>query len=573
MPRVIYLESGDEITDVVGRLRAATRAGEREVALVLPPGARALQNPVNLRLLQQVSQRGGTRAAIVSGDPPMQRLAGEAGLSTYASVQAYERGIELVRPHEDGPGYAGPIPAGAAGGAGAAAATLVRPAPPAVAGPPPRPAPPERPSGPARPIAGFDRRRPYYYSALALAAVALLLVLLILPTARVTITLQAQAISVNPVIQGSTDASLATAPDHLVTTVVSADTSANLMATPTGVKTTPAVAATGTVVIKSDLPAPSSFPIPKGEEFDTADNPPVKFYATQDVTICVPGGPPEAVCPADGSGGGADAVPVSDGTPEARGNVPPGAISRWPQNPCDPKNYPSPPATPPACAASDLTVSNPAATSGGADAKKLVVASAQDVQNFQGQVRDLERQLTDSLNAQLQKAAGQRQFAVDSSHSGLSIAFTVTPPLPKPDDTYQATQITVSGHGRAATYDPNDVRRVVRADLQQQVPQNEQLADNPSLPPPTVTQSSADDGTVILSASGSGFAQPTVDTERLKGQFAGKGRTEVRRLAERSGGPQVQAVEIEQAPLALPWLPFFSNRIEVREQVIAKPGT
>ncbi|MFN2451625.1 MAG: hypothetical protein ABR541_04660 [Candidatus Dormibacteria bacterium] len=570
MPRVIYLDASDEITDVIGRLRGASRTGEQEVALVLPPGARTMGNPVNLRLLRQMAQQGGTRTAIVSGDPPVQRLAQEAGLSTYASVQAYERGIELVRPHDD----AAPADGYRMGGpaAGAAAATLLRPAPTEVLGPPPRQAPPEPPQGPARPIAGFDRRRPYYYTALALAAVGLLLLLLVLPTARVTITLQAQAISVNPIIQGSTDASLGTAPDHLVTTVVSADASGTLMATPTGVKTIPAAAATGTVVIKSDLPQASTFPIPKGEEFDTADNPPVKFYATQDVTICVPGGPPEAVCPADGSGGGADAVPVTDGTPEARGNVPAGAISRWPQNPCDPKNYPPPPATPPACAATDLTVSNPAATSGGADAKKLVVASARDVEGFQAQVTALQKQLNDTLNAQLQKAAGQRQFAIDSSRSGLSIAFAVTPPLPKADDQYQATQVTVSGHGRVATYDPSDVRRVVRADLQQQVPQNEQLGDNPALPPPTVTQSSADDGTVILSASGAGFAQPMVDTERLKGQFTGKGRTEARRLAERSGGPQVQSVEIEQSPVALPWLPFFSNRIEVRENVIAKPA-
>ncbi|GAC1341396.1 MAG: hypothetical protein NVSMB29_11790 [Candidatus Dormibacteria bacterium] len=570
MPRVLYVESGDEITDVMGRLRAATRAGEQEVALVLPPGTRALLSPVNLRLLKQASAQGGTRAAIVSGDPPMQRLARDAGLSTYASIQAYERGIELVRPHDDA-APAEPYPSSGRGGigGGAAAATLVRPAPPELAGPP-RQAPPDRPTGPARPIAGFDRRRPYYYTAVALAAVGLLLLLLVLPTARVVITLQATPVSVNPIIQGSPDPALATAPDHLLTSVVSADNTGNLTATPTGSKTLPAAAATGTVVIKSDLPTPSSFPIPKGEEFDTSDTPPVKFYATQAVTICVPGGPPAAICPADGSGGGADAVPVTDGTPQGRGNVPAGAINKWPQNPCDPKNYPPPPAIPPACAASDLTISNPAATAGGADAKKLVVASAQDVQGFQTQVANLEKQLGDALNAQLQKSAGSRQFAVDSSHSGLSITFNVTPPLPKPDDQYQTTQITVSGHGKVATYDLNDVHRVVRADLGQRVPQNEQLADNPAMPAPTITQASADDGTVILSAAGSGFARPTIDTQGLRGQFTGKGRAEVRRLAERSGGPRVVGVDVAQSPLSLPWLPLFSNRIEVRENVIAK---
>src|SRR5579862_7206995 len=100
MPKVIYVDGDDEIAELINRVRAITDTDE--VALVVPADVRVLQQPVNLRLLNQFAQSSGRRTAIVSADPRTQQLATASGFPTYASVQAYERGIELVRPHHGG---------------------------------------------------------------------------------------------------------------------------------------------------------------------------------------------------------------------------------------------------------------------------------------------------------------------------------------------------------------------------------------------------------------------------------------------------------------------------------------
>src|ERR1035437_5141630 len=114
MPQVIYTEQHDEITDLVDRVRKAT---DPEVALVLSAGAVGLQTRLNVRLLRQLGMRADKTVSIVSGDPYIQELSRVGGLATYASVPAFERGIQTVRPHSD-EGLA----AFAAGGATAGAA-------------------------------------------------------------------------------------------------------------------------------------------------------------------------------------------------------------------------------------------------------------------------------------------------------------------------------------------------------------------------------------------------------------------------------------------------------------------
>src|SRR5579864_1439629 len=97
MSRVLYVEPDDEITDLVEKIR---RSGEEgELVFVLPHRGNVLQSPLNLRLLQQYSRSFVKSTAIVSGDPRVQQLAKSAGFPTYASVQAYERGVQVVRPH------------------------------------------------------------------------------------------------------------------------------------------------------------------------------------------------------------------------------------------------------------------------------------------------------------------------------------------------------------------------------------------------------------------------------------------------------------------------------------------
>ncbi|MFN2593009.1 MAG: hypothetical protein ABR532_09290 [Candidatus Dormibacteria bacterium] len=265
MPRVIYIEPAEEIVDVVQRVRDVS---DSAVALVLPSDGHVFQTPINVRLLAQFASREGREASIISGDPRVQALAQEAGLPIYASVPAYERGIELVHPHPAGLGPARAV-AYQQPQIQPAAATL--------------PVPRERPAS-----GGWLRRRSLYFVVIGLVVVGLILFLVVAPTARVTVSIAATELNASPTIQGTADPASATQGDHILTQVVTADSANKFIATPTGTQTLPPTPATGQVVFTTDLPFGSSFAIQKGEAFQTEDAPPVVFYATQDVAITVP---------------------------------------------------------------------------------------------------------------------------------------------------------------------------------------------------------------------------------------------------------------------------------------------
>ena len=130
MPVVVLARTDDEIADVIDLVRSAK---DSEVGLVIPPGNKAFQTPLNARLLAQFSRQNGRRTAIVSDDSRIQELARANGFSVYSSVPAFERGIEAAVPRTPSIASnrtaAGGAPAGATLGAGAwtAATTLQQP--------------------------------------------------------------------------------------------------------------------------------------------------------------------------------------------------------------------------------------------------------------------------------------------------------------------------------------------------------------------------------------------------------------------------------------------------------------
>jgi hypothetical protein len=533
-----------------------------------------LQSPLNLRLLQQYSRSFVKHTAIVSGDPRVQAMAKSAGFPTFASVQAYERGVEVVRPHapteplpEDEDGHLTP---GMAAIGTAAAGTMVAQAwgQPAAAAEHPgatlprteRPLPPQpRRLGPTPlPKRGRDRRRAYYYLAGAVFLVGLLLLFLVAPSATVTITLTATPVGTSSPIQGTTDANLASSPDHVLTSVATADESNQFQAKPTGQKTLPATAATGQVVLQTDLKNVADFTVPKGTEFDSNTTPQIKFYATQDTVVHF--GDPDSNGISTGN-----PIPVQDGKPEGAGNLPASTITQWPGNPCGPNGqYKG------VCAPSDLTVSNPQPTTGGADPKQVTTASGNDVQGWQKQVDDMKAQLTEKLKQDMAAKAGPGKVAAtDPGGSGTTISYDITP-LPKVDDQYQPTTISVAVHGKAAYYNPADVKKVASDDLNAQVAKGEQLAPGASIPDPKVTQAS-DDGTVIFSLNATGYSEPVIDVQGLKGRFTGKSTAEVTRIAKEIIGSAVKEVKVDQH-IPFPVLPFFSGHIEVTQTVIQKPA-
>src|ERR1700676_1740392 len=208
MPQVIYADAGDEIVDLIDRVRNSSDAA---VALVLGARTVGVQTPLNVRLLRQMGTQAGKTVSVISGDPYIQELSRVGGLPTYASVPAFERGIQTVRAHADDAVYGegGAAAPGAAGG-------LAPPLPPS---------PPLRPGATAPAAAGgrgrlAGRRRPLYFVAAGLVLLGLILFLVVAPSAKVSITLTGTPLSVSPTIQGSPTPSAAGAADHILTSVV-----------------------------------------------------------------------------------------------------------------------------------------------------------------------------------------------------------------------------------------------------------------------------------------------------------------------------------------------------------------
>ncbi|MBV8526867.1 MAG: hypothetical protein JOZ75_00980, partial [Candidatus Dormibacteraeota bacterium] len=553
MAQTLLAAPNDEIADLINLVRSAS---DPDVGLVLPSDSTALRTPLNARLLSQFSKRTGRRTAIVSSDPRVQEMARANGFRVYSSVPAYERGIEAFvakpPPPVVGNGGAAPIgPTGEMAALVAAATATGPPAAPPAAGPaqsplatpfaPPRADAPAPPAPPLRrppltsratppPASFFHRQRKKLYVAGGAAAlIGLLLFFILSPSATITVTLAGAPLSVNPTIQGSTDPSQAKSGDHILTQVLSATGTGNFNASPTGQKTLPATAASGSVAVQfSGNTSPNGVlgQIPQGTQFQNADGS-IVFKATQDVTLCYPA----SGQPACGSVPANNAVPVQDQLPEAKGNVAPGTLTSWPKDPCNPANNPSNNAfgnyQPECFDKSDtehdyFSVGNPAATTGGADQRQETTASASDVANWQNQVQQVENTLTSQVNGQLQSQASGRSFAVDPNNGGKSLTFDVKPQLPSADSQFAATAITITANAKAVVYNPQDPKNDMLADIRAQVSQGDQLGTD-SFKPGTCQVTQADvDGTVILSCSATGFSQPIVDLNGLRGQLTGK---------------------------------------------------
>jgi len=111
------------------------------------------------------------------------------------------------------------------------------------------------------------------------------------------------------------------------------------------------------------------------------------------------------------------------------------------------------------------------------------------------------------------------------------------------------------------------VKKVVLADLQALVPQGSELAKDKLSMQPVVVTEAGPDGTVILSVSATDFAQPTINIDGLKSQLAGKNPGDAQRIIE-GRIDKVQDVRVSEFPFSLPYLPFFSSRIQIVENFV-----
>lgn len=568
MPAVVIAKADDEIVDLIDRVRSSA---DPDVGLVVPGSSRALQTPLNVRLLSQFSQQSGRRTSIVTEDPRLQQLARASGLQVYGSVPAFERGIELAGPRATG----APMVRGVTGAATGAAAAAVLEPPPAPPPAPPAftPPPAQTPATarleprrvitqlpPARPARGWDRRRFLYVAGAAVAIIGILLFMTLAPSAKITITIAATPLSVNSTIQGSTDVTASTKPDHVLTAVITSSASQAFQANPTGTTTLPAVAARTTLTFSTDSTSDLGFELPSNNTssyVQTADQS-ITFGPTRNTFICIgPVNPPPAgAClghPYNAT------APYVDLTAGATGNVAAGGLTLWQGDPC-PSSL---------CPGVHLSVTNNGAASGGTDPKQVTAASATDVANWTAQVTQVKNGLTTQINTDLQTRAAGKTFAVDPTGNGKNVTFGMNPThLPAANTPFSATQISVSAAAQAAVYDPAAVRNDVIADLDKLVKPGDQLAPGRlNTPACTVTQANTN-GTVILACSATDFSQPTVNLNTLKAKLTGRNPSSAQQIID-GAIAKVQGVHVSMSPFQLFYLPLRASQIEIDENFVS----
>jgi hypothetical protein len=571
MPAVVIARADDEIADLIDRVRSSQ---DPEVGLVVPSSSRALQTPLNVRLLAQFSTQSGRHTSVVTEDPRLQQLARASGLQVYGSVPAFERGIELAGPRVGGSALSRGI-AVRVGGATAAAVLEPPPAPPPA--PPPVSPPAHLPTSarleprrvltqipPARPKRGWDRRRFLYVAGAAVAILGIILFMTLAPSAKVTITIAATPLSVSPTIQGGVSPTAATQPDHVLTGVLSSQPfQSQFVATPTGTTTIPAVAAKATLTFSTDSTSDLGFNLPANSTssyIQTADQS-VTFAPTRSTFICIgPNNPPlSGACLGHPFNATASYVDQSSG---ASGNVAANSLTSWQGDPC-----PNP-----LCLGAHITVTNNSAASGGTDASQTTAASATDVANWTAQVTQIESGLSTQIQSDLTAKAAGKTFAKDPGGNGYTISYSPPKPaLPAVGAPFAATTIVIAGTGQAVIYDPVAVRNDVIADLDKLVKAGDQLAPGRlNTPPCAVTQANVN-GTIVLACSATDFSQPTVNLNALKAQLTGRNPGNAQKIVE-SNIAKVQGVSLTEWPFRLFYLPLRASQISIIENFVA-PAT
>jgi hypothetical protein len=523
LAKLVYVEPDEEVTDVIDRLRELQ--GEQAVTLVLPDGARALHSPMSFRLVKKYAQAYRLQVSVVSSETRLQALSLESGFPTYASVQAVDRGQEILQPgavvaaEEAPPAEVEPVSA--------------VPEFEAVSSRPVLSAPPRRMPFGGVPLLRVPRlrerlqehRRPLYIGAGVLAAVAFLAGILYLPAATVTIAVQGTKLDADVQLAGAPGTQAAGA-TQFTTQPFTVTESQQAQGTATGQKAIPAVPATGSVTFTYNCFVFCSpyVDIPRGVVVRTSDG--SKSYTTdKDLHV-----------PLKGSA----SVGVTAAQPGLGGNADPHTVKQIDQKP------------------QDLTVDNPSPIGGGADARTATVISDADSATAS-------QALLDILNPKVQSELNQKTGSLHLVQESLAIDHTATMDHHVGDELPAATptfNITMTVTGKATAFNDAAVRQLIQHALQGKIPAGQQLSEEPVNTSYEVVSASAD-GKVTLTGHARGFVRPVFSLADIRARLKGRSPNSARPLL--SGLPSVVDVNVRQ-DLPLPWLPFFASRIMVKVQ-------
>ena len=97
MSKLIYLESDEEITDVIDKI---SKAEEKSVSLVISRGSTLANSVVNLKLLSKRGGALGKNVSLVTNDKIAKNLASQIGIEVFNNISAAKAGARAEEPIE-----------------------------------------------------------------------------------------------------------------------------------------------------------------------------------------------------------------------------------------------------------------------------------------------------------------------------------------------------------------------------------------------------------------------------------------------------------------------------------------
>ena len=512
----IYVETEEEIPEVVERLR---RFRGEDTMLVLPMRSRIGQSRFNFQLLRNYAARMGKRVTVVCDDPAVQKMAAESGFAVFGAVGVQGEGI----PSE--------------------------PEPP----PPPRRwwqrtrTAPAAHVGIAAPTKLLTKsatelkpgRFLLYVAAATLVAVGLFAAAIYVPSASVTLVAQAQPYTYRDV---EIQAQPGKPPVTVRTDVISASNSQGFKTT--GVVIVQLAQATGVVLYTNKFPPPHcpgascgspGLIMPLGQRLLNTDG---QIFAQTSGDVVIPW--------KTAQGDGTVQANIKAVTPGTAGNVGSGTVTVIQDNNYDPTK---------------VTVTNPQATGGGADASSKPLETVAD---FDAARATLEQELRQSVAQQL-AAAGQPGEKLSETIIYSAPQFTTDH---QPQENVSSFNGTMTLTGEGDFYIEKDVQKAFATYLSQRVPVDQQLLTESPIQVDYRILSATRGGYLTFLGTASAFVAPRLDMTQIRAKVVGRPLSQAKFYLQ---SLPIRSVTIKEQPMTLPLMPLLSGRISLH--YIVEPGT
>jgi hypothetical protein len=201
----------------------------------------------------------------------------------------------------------------------------------------------------------------------------------------------------------------------------------------------------------------------------------------------------------------------------------------------------------------DLTVTNPQATGGGADAKNTPIETVAD---FDAARAVLEQELRQSIAQQISAA----------KKAGETLSETLIYGAPQfstdhqPSDKVAVFNATMSLQGEGDFYFDSDVHKAFENYLAQRVPNDQQLLTDGPIQVDYRILSATKGGQLVFVGDAAAFIAPKLDMDKIRAQVVGRPLAQARFYLQ---SLNVRSVSIKEQPLTLPLMPLLSGRISI----------